>query len=221
MEQNSEDYLLFKRHITVSRETTEKLERYAAMLREWNEKFNLVAPSTVEHIWTRHFLDSAQIYNLIDDKNHIVADMGSGAGFPGMVLAIMGMQNIHLIESIGKKVQFLRTVAVEVAPHATIHHGRVESIHDFKADIVTARAVAPLNDLLCMAATIIKPQGQCFFLKGKNAADELTEAKKYWTFTLNKMPSLSDSSGVILSIGNPRNAGKSKSSRTKKRRSRA
>ncbi|MBV8548272.1 MAG: 16S rRNA (guanine(527)-N(7))-methyltransferase RsmG [Alphaproteobacteria bacterium] len=215
MEQN--DRQQFESTLAVSRETVEKLDAYACLLREWNEKFNLIAPSTVEHIWTRHFMDSAQLYNLIDNKDAVLADMGSGAGFPGMVLAIMGCPNVHLIESIGKKAQFLNEVVRQIAPHVVVHHDRVENIKDFKADIVTARAMSSLNDLFGLAHRILKPQGKCVFLKGRNAELELTESKKYWTFSLDKKPSVSDPSGVILTIGNLKNAGNRRPSRNRKR----
>lgn len=189
-----------------SREALAKLERYAALLVEWNRKFNLVAPSTLPHIWSRHFLDSAQLLPLIPSggREKFLTDLGSGAGFPGLVLGIMGVPQVHLVESIGKKADFLRTVIAELGLNATVHQCRIEELEDFKADIVTARALAPLKDILPLAAPLLKKDGLCLFLKGQKADEELTESKKYWMFDVAKTQSLSDSSGCVLAIRNPR-----------------
>jgi 16S rRNA (guanine527-N7)-methyltransferase len=185
-------------------EAVVKLERYAELLAEWNQKFNLVAPSTLTHVWSRHFLDSAQLLSLISEggEDRVLADLGSGAGFPGLVLSIMGVPGIHLIESTGKKANFLQTVIDDLKLRAIVNQCRVEELKDFGADIVTARALASLKDLLSLAARITKKDSLCLFLKGKNADVELTEARKCWMFDCTKTESLSDSSGTVLAIRN-------------------
>lgn len=191
----------------VSHETISRLSAYEKLLIEWNEKINLIAPSTVPQIWTRHFMDSYQLFDLIADKDAVLADIGSGAGFPGLVLACAGMKNIHLIESIGKKANFLREVAKELDLPVTVHNDRAEKIKGLNADIVTARAVASLRDLLPLAHKLAKPGGTMLFLKGKTAPEELTESGRYWIFNIDNKVSLSDPSGVILTIKNLKNRG--------------
>ncbi len=196
----------FLSQIPASRETLDQLDRYAAILMEWNERFNLVADSTIPQIWTRHFLDSAQlgthIIPLLDTREKLtVVDMGSGAGFPGIVLAILHPKlDMHLVESTGKKANFLRAVVEELKLNVTIHQKRVEAIRNLQADIVTARAVGALLGLLSMAKPLMSKNSFCLFLKGLGADVELTEARKYWTFTAAKFQSLSDNSGTVLKI---------------------
>ncbi|MGE3624303.1 MAG: 16S rRNA (guanine(527)-N(7))-methyltransferase RsmG [Bdellovibrionales bacterium] len=186
----------------VSRETIGKLERYAKMLGEWNLKFNLIAESTFPHIWRRHFLDSAQFRKLIPPEAVTIADLGSGAGLPGLVLSIMGVSGLHLIESIGKKARFLQAVIDDLKLDATVLHMRVESIHNMKFDVVTARALKPLPQLLKLANPLMHKDSLCVFLKGRQLKDELTEAGKYWKFNAETFQSLSDHSGSVLTIRN-------------------
>lgn len=185
-------------------EAVARLDRYAELLAEWNEKFNLIAPSTLAHIWSRHFLDSAQLLPLLPEKfeHQVLVDLGSGAGFPGLVLSIMGVPGVHLIESTGKKAGFLRTVIADLGLKAVVKQCRVEELESFRADIITARALAPLNELLSLAARIAKKETLCLFLKGQKADVELTEARKCWMFDCTKTKSLSDSSGTVLAIRN-------------------
>jgi 16S rRNA (guanine527-N7)-methyltransferase len=196
----------------VSRETFSALDTYAGLLTEWNSRFNLVSESSIPHIWQRHFLDSAQLFPLIPDSARTLADIGSGAGFPGLVLAILAKGQgrklaIHLIESTGKKANFLREVSDKLGLGAIIHNARAESLK-LKADVVTARAVALLPELLKYAKPLIHKDSLCILLKGKSASDELTESKKYWTFACEKKPSISDVSGTVLIIRDlrPKNA---------------
>ena len=187
----------------VSHETIHRLSTYEEMLIEWNEKFNLVAASTLPHIWTRHFLDSAQLMPFIPEKAAILADMGAGAGFPGLVLAIMGLErssfpHIHAIESTGKKADFLQAVSEALKLKVTIRRDRIESIRDLKADIITARALKALPELMKYANYLLHKDTTCVFLKGKNLDGELTQARKYWIFKEEIHPSRSDDSGKIL-----------------------
>lgn len=188
----------FITHFKVSPEVLARLDRYAELLTEWSQKFNLVAASTLPFIWSRHFLDCAQLYHAIPVKAEIIADMGSGAGFPGLVLSIMGVKNVHLIEATGKKANFLREVIQELKLDAVVHQERVENLKTLKADVITARALSPLPDLLKLAHRLSKEGSLCLFLKGQNADVELTESAKHWTFECDKLASISDDSGCVL-----------------------
>lgn len=184
----------------VSHEAWAKFESYAALLKEWNEKFNLVASSTLPQLWQRHFMDSAQLFPLLPAHTRCLVDLGSGAGFPGLVLSIMGVPEVHLIESIGKKATFLRAVVQELGLKAVVHQARIESVRDLQADVVTARALTALPTLLSLAKPFMTKESVGLFLKGEKAEAELTQAHKYWTFVCNKNQSLSDPSGVVLQI---------------------
>ena len=183
-----------------SHEAVDKLKCYERLLREWNEKFNLIAPSTVPQIWERHFRDSAQLFPLLPPSAQRLVDMGSGAGFPALVLAIMGAPDVHVIESTGKKARFLETVAKELDLPVTVHNERIEAVRGLKADVVTARALTALPDLLSLAKPFMGAHSVALFLKGEKAEGELTQAHKYWTFNCTKTPSVTSPSGVILQI---------------------
>jgi 16S rRNA (guanine527-N7)-methyltransferase len=171
---------------SVSRETSARLDRFVELLIAWQKHTNLVARSTVPVIWTRHVADSLQLLDLAPQAK-VWVDLGSGAGFPGIVIAcaLAGTEGakVHLVESIGKKATFLREAAqVTIAP-ATIHAMRIEDFVD-KApesiDVVTARALAPLPKLLTLAYPLLKKGALGLFPKGQDVASELTEAAKYW-----------------------------------------
>ncbi len=186
--------------LPVSHEAGVALEHYAALLFTWNAKFNLVASSTLPQLWTRHMLDSAQLFPLLPKGTKRLVDLGSGAGFPALVLSILGVPEVHVIESIGKKATFLQTVVKELNLNVVVHHARIESVRDVQADVVTARALTALPTLLSLAKPFMGPTSTALFLKGEKADAELTEAAKYWTFGVEKNPSLSDPSGIILRI---------------------
>ena len=159
--------------------------------------------STLPHVWTRHILDSAQLLPFIPEYSLTLADMGAGAGFPGLVLAIMAQDlnrplRVTAIESIGKKADFLQAVVDELKLNVEVRRERIEAIRDLKADIVTARALKALPELLKYANHLTHKDTICLFLKGKSLAEELTEAKKCWTFTAETHPSRSDDSGSVL-----------------------
>ncbi len=191
----------------VTHETIHRLTAYQKILFSWNEKMNLVAESTLPHIWTRHFLDSAQLMRHVPDTAKTLADMGAGAGFPGLVLAIMAKEKntpicVHAIESTGKKATFLQAVVDELKLNVVVRRERVEDIKNLKADIVTARALKALPETLKYANRLIHKDSICLFLKGKSLSEELTQAKKYWTFSSKTHQSQSDDSGNILVIRN-------------------
>jgi len=188
--------------VNVSRETMARLEAYAALLVKWQAKINLVGPATLPDLWRRHFLDSAQLLPLLPEKPGRLVDLGSGGGFPGLVLAAMTDWRVELVDSDQRKCSFLRQVALEtgILDRVTIHAQRFEAMTPFPADIVTARACAPLDDLLGYAAPFIGESGRCLFLKGKGVEEELTAAEQHWTMRLERRESSSDPAGSILII---------------------
>ncbi|MEQ1753534.1 MAG: 16S rRNA (guanine(527)-N(7))-methyltransferase RsmG [Micropepsaceae bacterium] len=194
----------FSRELGVARETVSRLSTYVDLLCKKNEQLNLVAESTLQQVWRRHILDSAQLAELIPKDARTLVDLGSGAGFPGLVLAIMlsgrpGLV-VHLVESIQKKCRFLDEVAAATGAPVQVHWTRAEALPGLKADIVTARAVAPLEKLLTMAYPFFRPRTIGLFLKGKSVSDELTLASKSWTLDSTPIPSRSDPSGTVLRV---------------------
>lgn len=191
----------FEKHgLEVSSQAREKFARYATLLIKWQKVINLVGPDTIDDMIERHFLDSAQILSLLPDKNIRLADMGSGAGFPGMILAMLGILDVHLIESDVRKATFLREVSRETNTPVTIHDDRVEDISIGGLDVVTARALAPLKDLLHMAHHLKVPR--CIFLKGEKAEEEIEKAQKEWVFDLSMHLSATDIRSKVLIINN-------------------
>ncbi len=188
----------FRKATGVSRETLKRLDAYAALLVKWQARINLVGPDTIVDLWRRHFLDSAQVFPILPQTIHRLVDMGCGAGFPGLVLAVMGAPDVHLIESDSRKCAFLREVARVTGAAITIHNKRIEAVASLGADVVTARALAPLDKLFGWAEHHLLPGGHAIFLKGRGVDDELTLAGKEWNITSERIPSLSDPSGIIL-----------------------
>ena len=188
----------FQAQTGVDDATLVRLETYAHLLEKWQGAINLVGHDTVADMWGRHFLDSAQLAEHIGPDD-VVADLGSGAGFPGMVLAIMG-KKVHLLESDERKSTFLSTVNRECAAMATVHTGRIEKTKPMGADVVVARALAPLEKLLDLALPHKISTGKFLFLKGKRWDEELTEAKKRWNMRANTWPSITDSNAAVIEI---------------------
>ncbi len=189
----------------VGDDTLERLAAYMAVLEKWLPKVNLVSRGRLADAWRRHFLDSAQLGPLLPPGTKNIIDIGSGAGFPGLVLAIIGVPQmkgaeVHLVESNEKKCAFLREVNRAVDAGAIIHHSRIEDLPDLRAEVVVSRAVAPLEQLLQYANPALKKGGQCFFLKGKKWRDELTQARKKWIIKDSAIQSLSDPSGMVLKL---------------------
>jgi len=191
--------------VDVSRETIDRLTRYVELLRAWQTRENLVAPATVPTVWRRHIADSAQLAPLLGHASLIV-DLGSGGGFPGLVLAIVTGVEARLIEANTRKGAFLRTVIRETDAPATVHTGRIEELInslDQKPDIVTARALAPFDALLRLAAPLLTGGSRGLFHKGSGYAEEVEEARWHWHFDLVIHPSRVDSHGVILDVTGP------------------
>jgi 16S rRNA (guanine527-N7)-methyltransferase len=184
----------------VSRETLARLEVYAGLLVEWSRRINLVASSTLDHVWHRHFLDSAQLFPLVPPETKNLVDLGSGAGFPGLVLAIMGVPGVELVESDARKCAFLREAARVATAPVTVRNVRIESQSPRLADVVTARACAPLDRLLLLAQRFIGPETVCLFPKGEQAAQELAAARHVWDFDVTTHDSSTDPRGIILCL---------------------
>ena len=193
----------FAEAIDVSRETLARLKAYAGLLVDWNARHNLVSQASLEDVWRRHFLDSAQLARLVPDSARTLVDLGSGAGFPGLVLAelLRGRVAVTLVEATAKKCRFLEAVSGRLELPVVIHNSRAEDLPREIFDVVTARACAPLPLLLRYAQHFAGPATTCLFLKGQNVAAELTEARKSWRMKVRQHPSLSDASGVILQVG--------------------
>lgn len=193
----------------VSRETFSALETYASLLRKWQAKINLVAKDSLQDLWRRHFLDSAQLLPLLPPGNDPITDLGSGAGFPGLVLAIMTGREVHLVDSDQRKGAFLLEAARQtgVLDRVRVHSTRIEAAKAWGAPIVTARALASLEQLLEWAEPYLTPDSVCLFLKGAKAEDELTAADRSWTMAVERRRSLTDSSGVILKLHNIKRRG--------------
>lgn len=199
----------FRAAIGVSRETLERLEIYAAILAKWQIRINLVGGRTLDDIWRRHMLDSAQLWSHIDPTAKTITDLGSGAGFPGLVLAILGGNTgptVSLIESDRRKGVFLNEVIRETEANASVVTARIEDIPVPPADFASARACARLPKLLGYLAPLLRSDGVALILKGQSVEEELTEANKDWTLSLARHPSRSDPSGQILEISNIRRA---------------
>jgi len=190
----------FAAQVPVSRETLDRLTLYTELLGKWTRKINLVAPQSMADVWRRHILDSAQLFRLLPRETGTLVDLGSGAGLPGLVLAILGVPDVHLVESDLRKAAFLQEAARQTGTKITIHAKRIEAAPAIQADIVTARALARLAILLEHAQKFLKPSGACYFLKGALLADELTEARESWHMEVSEFPSLSDASGVIVKL---------------------
>jgi len=191
-----------KAHYDVSRETSEKLLALIAALEDWRGRINLMGPKEYDSLWRRHILDSAQLIEHLPDKGAI-ADLGSGGGFPGLVLAIMrpaGSGPVHMIDSVGKKCAFLRQIVRDLGLHAQIHQARIEAVSLSQISCVTARALAPLDKLLTYAEPWTREGAGALFLKGQNWQEELTLAQKCWRFSSKVIPSLSHSGGVVLKL---------------------
>jgi 16S rRNA (guanine527-N7)-methyltransferase len=190
----------FGEQVDVSRETLERLTVYLELLRRWQRAINLVGSSTLADPWRRHFLDSAQLAARVPAGATSLVDLGSGAGFPGMVLALLGVRGVNLIESDRRKAQFLREVARATGAPVAVHAERIERMPRRPAEVITARALAPLPRLLVLAERFLASDSVCLFLKGQSAERELTDARESWHMVSEMFPSLSQPTGVVLQL---------------------
>jgi len=178
----------------------ERLSAYADLLIKWQRRINLVGKATLDDLWRRHMLDSAQLHPLIPVSARTLVDLGSGAGFPALVLAILGVPGVHLVESDGRKCAFLQEAARATGTTVEIHRTRIEKTSPISADVVTARACAPLVSLVEYARPFLKKGSICLFSKGRNAQEELTESQKKWIMQVTRIRSLTDSQAEILKL---------------------
>ena len=192
--------------VPVSRETAARLDDFVQLLLKWQQTTNLVAPASLSEVWTRHVLDSLQLLALAPDALTWV-DLGSGGGFPGLVIACALAERpgakVHLVESNRKKGAFLREAARRLGLPALVHSRRIEDLvdnFDDLADVVTARALAPLRGLLDLAEPMLKTGATGLFPKGQDVETELTEAAKYWIIEADLIPSMTSAQGRVVVV---------------------
>ena len=193
----------------VSRETIDELKKYETLVKEWNNKFNLISKSSIPYIWERHILDSLQLCRFIKEIDGVMCDFGSGAGFPAIVIAIVAEElfpnlRVSLVESIGKKATFLNEVKNVLGLNITVYNDRIEKLKLPKADIISSRALASLPKLLEYSKPFCKPTTRLIFPKGEKWKEEVLEAEKNWKFDYQTKQSLTSSTGCILQIKNIR-----------------
>ncbi|MCW9036186.1 MAG: 16S rRNA (guanine(527)-N(7))-methyltransferase RsmG [Rhodospirillales bacterium] len=193
----------FKKITGASDQVMKNLTLYGERLCKWQKKINLVGNSTLSDLWRRHMLDSAQLYPYFSETSGNIVDLGSGAGFPGLVLSIMGIAPIYLVDSDTKKVTFMREIIRETGASATVHNGRIEELELAQpATVITSRACASVDKLLILSNKLRSPETICLFLKGRKVEEELTDSQKNWKMDAVSEPSLSDPEGSILRLSN-------------------
>lgn len=198
-----DDINLLKKHLDVSRETEQILENYVSLLLKWNKKINLISPKTENEIWSRHILDSAQLVKYIPSDAKNILDFGSGAGLPGIVLAILTRAKVLLVESDIKKCAFLQEAA-NLLPNKNIViiNDRIENIDVIESDIITARALASLSDLFSLTDNFIYKTKICLFLKGENIVEEIKDVENNYQFDYKLYNSLTNPKSFIIEIKN-------------------
>lgn len=191
----------FQQAFDVPRGTMVKLLRYAELLREWQQRMNLVGPATLDLLWGRHFADSAQLARHAPVGGKWL-DIGAGGGFPGMLLAILGVGQLVLVESVAKKARFLEAVREELALQGvvTVRHDRIETLPPLGADVVTARAVAVLDRLFEWSLPHVGAGGMLLFPKGRSWKTEVAAARRRFSFDLADFPSMTDDEARILRV---------------------
>ena len=191
----------FRIETAVSRETLDRLIRYAEALERWQARINLVSRATLGDLWRRHMLDSAQLLPLIPASARRLIDLGSGAGFPGLVLAILGVPEVCLVDADARKCAFLREAArLAGATNVTVQNRRIEALPAEAFDVVTARALAPLPELLKLARRFAGPNAVYLFPKGRGVAEELIRSPETATMRLERIASRTDTGATILKL---------------------
>ncbi len=191
-------YNYLNQHFNVSRETYKKLQEFSFLLEENNNSYNLIGKNTVNNMWERHIIDSIQLLPLIE-KNKLIIDFGSGAGIPGLILSICGVDVVS-VESIAKKIAFQDKVKNKLGLNIRLINDRVENIKIKKNIIVIARAVAPLEKLFQLSDHLLLEGNKALFMKGKNYKEEINKAEKKWKFKFKEYKSKTSEDSVILSI---------------------
>jgi len=190
--------------MNITPQNTAQLETFQDLLLKWNAKINLISRNTEHDIWQRHIMDSAQIIKLIPENAKTLIDFGSGAGLPGLIIAILKPEiTVHLIESDARKYAFLREIKAKLSlTNVTIHNSRIEKIIDLQADIITARAFADVKTFIEFALPFQNTNCLNILLKGSNVVSEIENAKEFYDFNMEMHPSLTDETGKILTITN-------------------
>ena len=191
-----------KNNFSISSFQEEKLKNFILELKRFNKHTNIVGKSTLTNPWKSHILDCIQISSFIDDKNSSILDMGTGAGLPGLVLAMVGYKNVNLVDSNGKKINFVRFVCNKLNLKANIFLDRIEVLKKEKYDFLTSRALANLNKLFTYSHKFSNHDTVLIFLKGKTVNYEIKEASKKWSFNSEIYQSLSDKRGKVLVVKN-------------------
>jgi len=193
----------------VSRETEDRLERFLDLLLRWNARINLVSGKDTGALRERHVADSLQLLPLLPEGDGALVDLGSGGGFPGLVLAAAVSRPVHLVEADRRKAAFLQAAAAELGlSHVVVHPVRIEALHLPPVGVVTARALAPLTVLLPWAAELLAPEGVAIFPKGRSAEEELDEAMAVgWTMTVERFKSSTDPNATLFRMSGIRRAG--------------
>ena len=179
------------------------MSRYVALLEQWQRAINLVAASTLRDPWRRHILDAGQLWRYLPPGPCRVVDLGSGAGLPGLVLAMMGSTETHLIEADGRKAAFLNEASRQLGLRTIVHARRAEAVTDLAGEVITARGLAPLSRLLPLATRFGTPDSLFLFLKGRNARRELDQAGEHWQMETLLHPSLSEPDACVIALRNP------------------
>lgn len=194
--------------LSLTPETVEILRRFVGLLLRWNQRINLIAGQDEAMVWHRHILDSLQLLPLTGPHPDLLIDLGSGAGFPGLILAAATGQPTHLVESDKRKASFLSEASRQLGlTQVQVHPTRIEATDLPQASLLTARALAPLPDLLGHAHRLLRPDGIALFPKGRTAEDELTAAARDWTMRVERFPSRTDPAATILRLSEIRPAG--------------
>lgn len=193
--------------VDVSRETFDTLKAFEAQVRRWNAAINLVSKNSLDDLWGRHIADSAQVFRLCPSKATSWVDLGSGGGFPGLVVAVLGREakpelSVTLVEADVRKATFLRQAAQALGLNVTVLSTRIESLPPQKADVLSARALASLSELLNYADRHLRPDGSAIFPKGARYAEELAQAREAWDFDVEAIPSASDKDAAVLVVRN-------------------
>lgn len=196
--------------VDVSRETVERLREFEKLVRKWNSVINLVSKSSLSDIWYRHIIDSVQLFPYVPKEATNCLDIGSGGGFPGIILAIIAAealptQRYMLVESDQRKATFLRESARILGLTVVVQSKRIDALEPIFAEVLSARALSPLSGLLRLAQIHLSESGTCLFPKGETYPQEIAEAQRDFKFDCNVIPSLTDPRGVILKIHGIRN----------------
>ena len=193
---------LFHNYFYISQSQETKLQKLIEELVVCNKHTNLVGKSTLADPWRSHILDCIQITPFIEKKNSSILDMGTGAGFPGLILAIMGYERVSVIDSNGKKIDFINSICKKLDIKVNVFLSKIEKLNNKKFDFLTSRALAKLNKLLTYSHNFIHKDTVLIFLKGKTVNEEIKEARKYWYFKSKVQQSRSDDRGKVLIIKN-------------------